>query len=260
MRESLQSVGKALAVVRILADRGEMSLQEISAELLMPRTSAHRVLAKLREHAYVTQSPDSGRYRIGLALWELAMRAPQTVRTYEVAMPLLQRLAERLGRLTVLAVYDEGDALAIGRAMLHGEGYAAQPVAARSPAHCSAIGKVALAFQPAAEVDRVLQRPLVPYTAATIVDPVGLRRELDLVRQRGYATNCGEHQEEVCGVAAPVLDGAGRLVASVGVSCHCDDFSEGFVETSLPPLLEVAREASVAFGFRDAERERAALA
>lgn len=260
MRESLQSVGKALAVVELLADRGEMSLQEISGELLMPRTSAHRVLAKLREHAYVAQNLDNARYRLGPALWELAMRAPQTTRVYELAMPSLQRLARRLNRLTVLAVYDEGDVLAIARAVLHGEDCVAQPVAARSPAYCSAVGKVALAFQPTVEIERVLQADLVSYTTATIADPDRLRTELEGIRRRGYATNCGEHQDEVCGVGAPVVDGSGRLVAAVGVSCHCDDYSEGFVESALPPLLEAARAISVAFGFRGAGRERAALA
>lgn len=260
MRESLQSVGKALAVVELLADRGEMSLQEISGELLMPRTSTHRVLAKLREHAYVSQNLDNARYRLGPALWELAMRVPQTARAYEFAMPPLQRLAKHLHRLTVLAVYDEGDILAIARAVPHGEEYIAQPVAARSPAYCSAVGKVALAFQSPLEIERVLHGELVSYTAATIADPGRLQIELERIRQRGYATNCGEHQVDVCGVGAPVFDGSGRLVATVGVSCPCDDYTEGFVQGALPSMLEAARAISVAFGFRGAGREQAALA
>ncbi len=259
MRESLQTVGKALAVVRLLADGGEMSLQEISAQLQMPRTSVHRVLAKLREHAYVAQSGNSG-YHLGPALWEIGMQVPQTFHLYEVAMPFLQQLAEQLGRMTVLAIYDRGDVLAVGRVVHSGATYVAQPAATRSPSHCSAIGKIVLAYQSASEIGRVLDSGPATFTSFTVADPDQLRGELEQTRARGYAVNRGEHSEEICGVSAPIVNYAGRMVAAAGVSCPGSDFSSAFIKEALPPLLESARVISTAFGFRDAELDRASLA
>lgn len=260
MRESLQSVGKALAVVRLLADGGEMSLQEISAELQMPRTSVHRVLAKLREHAYVAQNGNMARYHLGPALWEIGMQVPQTFHLYEVAMPFLQQLAEQLGRMTVLALYDRGDVLAVGRVVRSGTTYVAQPAATRSPSYCSAIGKIVLAYQPASEIERVLDGELATFTSFTIADPDQLRGELEQTRARGYAVNRGEHSEEICGVSAPIVNYAGRMVAAAGVSCPGSDFSSAFINEALPPLLESARVMSTAFGLRDSELDRASLA
>lgn len=260
MRESLQSVGKALSVVRLLADAGEMSLQEISTELGMPRTSVHRVLSKLREHAYVAQNGNMARYHLGPALWEIGMQVPQTFHVYEVAMPSLQQLAERLGRLTVLAMYDDGDVLAIGRVVQSGTTHVAQPAATRSPSYCSAIGKVALAYQQASEIERVLHSGLTAFTSATIADPDRLRSELEHIRQRGYAMNRGEHSEEICGLSAPIFNYTGRLVAAVGVSCPCADFTSDFIDGALSLLLESARAISTAFGLRDSGLDRASLA
>lgn len=260
VRESLQSVGKALAVVDLLANCGEMSLQEISAELRMTRTSAHRVLHKLREHAYIAQDDATARYHLGTALWELGMRVPRPMRVYEVAMPFLQQLTDRLGRLTVLAIYDRGDVLAVGTASRQGEVSVAQPTAARSPAHCNALGKVALAYQPSAEIERVLRSDLTAFTSSTIVDREQLRVELQRVREQGFATNRGEHRPETCGIAAPVLGYASRFVATVGVSCPCEDFTPAFIEEAQQPLLECARTLSITFGLRDLDLQQASLA
>jgi IclR family transcriptional regulator, KDG regulon repressor len=86
----------------------------------------------------------------------------------------------------------------------------------RAPAYCVAPGKVLLAFGPPAERERVLNGPLVAFTARTLCDPASLAAELDAVVERGYAVNSGEHFDGIGGVAVPVRAPDGEVVAAMG--------------------------------------------
>ena len=91
-------------------------------------------------------------------------------------------------------------------------------VGRRTPLHCVANGKALLAWRPAAEIARVLARPLARFTERTIIDPAALRAELAVVREYGYAQALGEAEVGLNAVAAPVRDGSGQVVAAVSVS------------------------------------------
>jgi DNA-binding IclR family transcriptional regulator len=79
-------------------------------------------------------------------------------------------------------------------------------------------GKALLAWRPAAEIARVLARPLARFTERTIGDPATLRAELALVRDLGYAQALGEVEVGLNAVAAPVRDSSGQVVAAVSIS------------------------------------------
>jgi DNA-binding IclR family transcriptional regulator len=90
-------------------------------------------------------------------------------------------------------------------------------VGARVPAHATAVGLALLAHHPEL-LEAVLEAGLPPWTARTISDAAGLRRQLAEVRRRGYAVNVGGWRETTAGVAAPVLLPSGDAVASIGIS------------------------------------------
>jgi IclR family transcriptional regulator, KDG regulon repressor len=91
-------------------------------------------------------------------------------------------------------------------------------VGERLPAHCTSLGKVLLAFQSPATVDRVLEAGLRRYTPTTITDPKLLREELEMIRSSMIGYNHAEYRLDSIAVAAPVWDHEGQLAATVSAS------------------------------------------
>ena len=110
------------------------------------------------------------------------------------------------------------------------------------PTHCSALGKVLLAWGVIPAPDG----PLAPQTAATLTDPAQLRRDCELARRRGWAVTADELEVGLSGVAVPVHGARGDVVAALGVSGptprlegRLDDFGRRLLEgaTQLSALL-----------------------
>ena len=85
------------------------------------------------------------------------------------------------------------------------------------PLHATASGKVLLAYQDKAFVEQALARPLKRYQPATTIDRRKLRRELTLVRERGYAVHDAEYDEGVYALAVPVLSGRSEAVFATAI-------------------------------------------
>mgnify|MGYP003289580059 CR=1 FL=1 len=91
-------------------------------------------------------------------------------------------------------------------------------VGTRTPVHCTSNGKVLLAHMPEPERQQLLARPLEAVTARTVTDPARLRRQLEEVRARGYATIQDELEEGLNAVAAPVRRLSGEVIAALSIS------------------------------------------
>jgi DNA-binding IclR family transcriptional regulator len=92
------------------------------------------------------------------------------------------------------------------------------PLGVPSPLHCTASGKLFLAFMDeAAALDTVLAGRLDRFTDKTIVDRRAVLEHLPTVRRQGHALSVGEYNAELFGVAAPVRNSAGAVIASIGL-------------------------------------------
>ena len=118
-----------------------------------------------------------------------------------------------------------------------------------APLHCSAHGKALLAFAPPGLVEEVLSSPLERFTCATGTDPEALARELEKIRQDGYALDAGGYIEQLIGVAAPVRDHAGAVVASVGIVAPSQRVEADRLESLVSLVLETAGGISRAIGW-----------
>jgi DNA-binding IclR family transcriptional regulator len=141
---------------------------------------------------------------------EVAARAPLTTMTSSA----LEALSTATGRPSMLTIPGYGGSVCVARRLgEHGAQPAVGPVA---PAHCTAAGKVLLAYRDAWRRS-VLATPLERRTARTITDATALDRELDRVREHGYACEDGELLDGVRGAAAPVVGPGGPVLAAISV-------------------------------------------
>lgn len=199
-------------------DANALTLTELAERTRLPLSSCHRIVGTLESRGFLDRGADR-RYRIGTTLWTIAQHAPLSDRLRESALPALARLYEETGENITLAVLDQGQALYVERLM----GERSIPTVSRAgghlPLHTTGVGKVLLAYQPAAFIERYLTEPLARPTPDSIGQPDRLRRDLAEVRERGYSITRQEMTAGSGSIAVPILHG-GECVAAVGVIVH----------------------------------------
>jgi DNA-binding IclR family transcriptional regulator len=129
----------------------------------------------------------------------------------------MQQLVERFQESCDLSIFDRGRVLYVE--VVHSEHSLtiAARVGRHLPAHCTASGRVFLAFLPSKVVEPVLNALLTAYTEKTITSPAQLREELEATRQRGYALDDEEFEVGIRAVSAPIRDIDGNLVAALSM-------------------------------------------
>jgi DNA-binding IclR family transcriptional regulator len=225
---------RAITVLDILADGGELGTNEVARRSGMTPSTVSRQLGTLAAAGLVERVPSSGRYRLGIRLVQLANSVLSRLDVREVARPHLVALVDATGETATLSV--PGDDAAITVDFVPGS-HQLQPVSRLgrpSIAHATSAGKVMLAFGDGASP----RAPLPAYTPRTITDLKVLARELERVRARGYATATGEREPDLSAIAAPVRSARGELEAIVALQGPSARFDETAMEAAVPLLLE----------------------
>ncbi len=215
----LRTVANALRVMQQLADAEvALSVTDLASRLGLAPSTTHRILATLAGQGFAVRVPLNRRYRAGPALTQLARRSLlDHVKLGEAGRSSLERLASESGETSHLAVLDGAEALGIGHVESTQPVVARHPVGSRVPAHATAVGQAILAHLPDV-VARFVSGRLAAYTPLTITDLRTLQQVMEEIRHRGYAINVGQLHLETAGVAAPIFDESGSVIASVGIS------------------------------------------
>jgi DNA-binding IclR family transcriptional regulator len=244
---------RALSILSAFSpSRPEMRLGDFQA-LSLHKSTLYRLLEVLRSHRLVELDTTSGRYRLGLRLFELGMQAVNHLELARCAQRPLDALVERTGETAHLGVLDGGEVVSIGRAESPHALRMPGAVGRRNPAHCTAIGKVLLASLPEPEQRAHLAAtPLKTLTRRTLVRPELLLRELRAVRQRGYAIDDEEIYPGVRCVGAPVRDHTGAVVAAVSVAGPTTRLPREHFPRYAAEVLKAAAEISRGLGHRAA--------
>jgi DNA-binding IclR family transcriptional regulator len=224
-----------------------LTLAQISREIGAPRSSMHVLLKTLAEMRFLEYMPD-GRYRLGLAAFEVGAAYLASVTPLRVARPELAALSQNLLVTAHFAVLDNGSALYLDKS--EPENLAVRlvsAVGARLPAQFTAVGKACLAF--ASEDALSLLDFHVVDSMGCVLDAAALETDLKLVRSQGYAVDEGRTTIGVNCVAAPVFDANHRCQGAVGVSY----VSRGgpTLEKCATAVATAARKVSAHLGFRD---------
>ncbi len=215
---AVRSVDRAAALLLALAEcAGEAGVTELARRLGLHKSTASRLLATLQRRGLVEQDEESGKYRLGLVVIRLAERAERTLDLRGIALPELERLA-RATRETVSLGVLEGDAC-LTVAQVDGPNLVACPdwTGRTTPLHCVASGKVLLAAMAERDVVRVARPGLPAVTERTITRLESLLEELARVRRRGFASAFSEWIVGTNGVAVPIADARGRVIAALAV-------------------------------------------
>jgi DNA-binding IclR family transcriptional regulator len=218
-RYPIESVDNALKLLLMLRDRPVISVSEVSEDLLVAPSTAHRLLAMLVHRGFVRQDPASKAYVAGPVLAEISFAALRDSDIRPKARPFIEELVREVGETVHLVVLNGTQVLFTDCVEGNRALRAGSRVGTRLPAHCTAGGKVLLAELPDDQIrelyrDEELEQ-LTPRSVATLT---GLLTRLDETRRHGYALNDGESEEELRAVAVAIRDPVGRLRAAITLS------------------------------------------
>lgn len=201
--------------MRVLESEQPVALTDLARASGIPKSTASRLIAALERRGLVEQDGERGRLRPGPAILRVAQRGMLERNIAELAAPTLKRLSRLSGETINLAVAGHGGVEHI--AQLDGKHFlgAGQWLGRSVDHHCSANGKVFLAY---GRVETALDHQLNRYTDRTITDPARLAAELATVRAAGFATAIDELELGLAAIAAPVFGAGGDVVAALSIS------------------------------------------
>jgi IclR family acetate operon transcriptional repressor len=210
-------VPRTVAVLKAFrASREALGVSAVEQKTGLPRATVHRTLNELAKTGLLERSGTS--YRPGLLLFELGNMPSDVQQMRTLARPHMTSLRLTTGLNVTLAVLDGLDCvyLEILRAAEHRR--LPQRVGGRWPAHACCSGKALLAFDPQARSLLASTAVLRPLTSRTMTAHEAVEKELDEIRVRGAAFDREESVPGLTGVAAPIRNSQGRVVAALAVS------------------------------------------
>ncbi len=218
MSLSVRAVDRALAILLCFTPSdGGLTLTQIAERVEIHKSTAHRLLATLEAKRFVHRDKTTGLYRPGVQLVELASLVLRDMDLQHWAEPYLQSLATECGETVDLAALDGTDVVYLQVIDSPQRIKIAAAVGQRLPAHCTATGKAFLAHLPPTQVTAMLGTELRRFTKNTVASIPDLRRELQTIRQRGFAMSEQEFEPDINALAAPILDAHEFPVAVVAV-------------------------------------------
>jgi DNA-binding IclR family transcriptional regulator len=215
----IQSIERAVAILgAFTADEPELGVTEISERLSLHKSTVHRFLINLEGAGLLERNAKTGRYRLGLRLFELGGLVLQQMNLWDEALPFLEQLVRDSGETGQLAVLDQGEAIYIERVEARRALRVPAAMGRGYPAHATSHGKLLLAYQPPESVREIVrQRGLDRYTQNTITEDWALEQELARIRTQGYAVDSEEYEEGLRCVGAAIFDHTGQAIAAIGI-------------------------------------------
>lgn len=215
----VQSVERIFGLIEVLAAHPTgASLQRLSQETGLAKSTVHRLLASLVGLGYAAQDGETGRYRLTLKMFELSSGIVNSMDIMSVAKLHLERLAQRTGEAVHLVIRDGRDIVYIHKTE-SGPMRMSSRVGLRSPLYCTGVGKAILATLPAAEVGQVWAHSTPQkLTERTITDLPTLQAQLAEARRVGYAVDDEENELGIRCVAVAIPGPGGRADSAFSIS------------------------------------------
>ena len=246
----LQTIQKASEVLALYdREHTEWGVREVAAKLKMAKSSTHDLMGSLAKLGFLNKTEEN-RYRLGWRLVTLSETLLATTELRKEARPVMEDLAARYQETIHLAVLDDTQAVYVDKL----EGKQAVRVeltslGARLYAHCSALGKVLLAYSSEEDVRRIIETAGLPgFTPNTITDEEELAQALVKIRKQGYAYDLEEILLDLCCVGAPIYNHTGQVIAAMSMSIPAYRFRRSQAEYR-DAVVRAARAISARLGY-----------
>ena len=218
MTQSVRAVDRALDILLCFTqEEPTRSLTQIAEAVCMSKTTVHRLLTTLETRRFISRDKDSGMYRLGFRLVEMASLVLRDIELRRLAQPYLKSLSEQYGETVDISVLNGSHVIYLEVIESPRRVKLAAATGQRLPAYFTASGKALLAFAPEEQVRKILADNIADHGGETGITISMALEDLSKVAERGYAISEQEYEEHINAVAAPIFDADRRAVASIAI-------------------------------------------
>jgi len=230
--ESVKSVVKVLDILEHLgASQGAVSVSDLARSTGLNVSTVFRLLQTLMQRGYVEQERSNRGYQLGPRFFQMGTAYLQGSDLASIARPHLEALRDAVGETAYLVIFSQGEIVQLSKADGKQAVSASVRPMVREPAYCTATGKVLLAGLPGEALDKYLSGvALQSFTPQTVTSKTQLRKEIDKVRESGFAVDIEEFVPNLCCLSVPVHDADGSSsVAAISIAMPKMRFKRSFV-------------------------------
>lgn len=238
----LESLANGLRCLSLFgAEQPSLTIQEAATQLGITRPSARRLLVTLKEVGYLEQLDRD--FLVTPKVLELGFSYFSSKGLRAIAVPYMEAVAARSGETCALAVLDGTDIVFLHRAEPKKPMRLDLSIGSRLPAFAHSMGRMLLSQLDPEALDQALRsRELQRFTATTLIDVDRLKKEIAKVRRQGWSFSNGELMEGIAGVARPIFNAKGEIVAAINISMILGNRSLAYIEREMLPCLTQASE------------------
>ncbi len=215
----IHSVENAFSLLEALADNGlELGIAELCKKIILPKGTVHRLLGTLKNLGYIEQNSQNRKYYLTVKIFKLGAAITDRVGLVQI-IPYMKKLSQKFNETINLAVLDRDEIIYLHCVGSDNTLKLDLRIGSNQPAYCAAVGKVLLAYLSEWELTSYLQRvKLKSYTPYTVTNKEYLKKDLKMIRERGYSFVTEEYMAGVSCVAVPIKDNQGKVYAGLGFS------------------------------------------
>lgn len=258
----IQSVSHALDILESFTKtEDELGVTELAKRLGLHKNNVFRLLATLEHRGYIEQNKQTENYRLGPKTLQIGSTFIEQRECRRQARPVIESLMATTGETAVVAVLRANKVIYMDSVETNKTVRAVSRIGAMLPAHCTAVGKVQLAFLAQDDVMRLYpDEVLAGLTPKSIRSRDALLKELKAITEQGYAIENEECDLEVRSIAVPIRDFLRNVVAAVGIVAPANRLSDERLKKDdfIKLLSEAGGMISAKMGYSESEKEGAA--
>lgn len=247
----IQSVERALNIVDLFDEYSpELKITEISTRMQLNKSTVHSLLKTLQKHGYIEQSTESGKYRLGMKLFERGNFVVYNLDIRSIAKKYLLDLSRETGHTLHLVILEGKECVYIDKVEGTSANVLYSRIGRRAPIHSSGVGKVLVAFRENKEIYTILDGyNFESRTANTLTNRQDFLEELENIRSQGYAIDQEENELGICCVALPIRNHTGEVIAAFSLSMPTPQLNTEQLERIIPMMKQTAKQISRQMGY-----------
>lgn len=251
-KKTIQSIDRMAEILDYLAakPRGER-LTTISKDLMLNKSTAFGIISTLEQLNYLEQDQETGKYVLGLKLFELGQASYSRLDLVSVAKPHITRLSEKYTETVHIAVLSGTEVVYLDKVESSRSMRVSSQIGGRQPAYCTALGKALAAYLSEEGIHQLARNTdFIRYTSTTITTEEELKQDLEQVRIQGYSIDNEESELGLYCVSAPVFNGEKKVIAAISMAGTVKRIKDDGGQRLIDDVVETASIISANMGYK----------
>ena len=253
-RQFVESLARGFKILCIVCEsQSSPSLSELAKKSGLSISTIQRLSHTLQQLELLVRDPNTKRFRMGPKMITLALTVINKLELKKIAQPFMQDASDRIGEVVGLGELS-GDQIIMTEIIKTNQILNINMnTGAIIPPHATASGKAILAYVSESKMEAMMNKSLLTeYTGRTMTSKTSIKKQLNEVRQKGYALNIDENAYGFSAIAAPVRNDSGDVIAAVTIMVPSTRVSKEKLVTFLrKEVFKTADNISYAMGYRE---------